>query len=175
MVFIARNAHPTWFTGEQAEAAINSNPVVQQQGGHAYFFKADQKNSSQVRAAIQFAHAKFGDIDFFVNAAAIAGWVNTTDNLRDDYLLGEHDAILNNLYGVLNLLRAETSYVMKYGKKTKKYAIVNFSSYNGLRGCQSCGLYAASKVTAHAAGDSLSPSDHRARLEAHRAFAQRGG
>lgn len=146
VVFIARNAHPTWFSGENAATLVNSDPAVQQAGGEAHFFQADQRNITQVRNAVAYASGLFGDIDYFVNAAAIGGWSSTIDNIKDDYLLTEHDAILNNLYGVLNLLRAETSYLMQHGNKQKKYSIVNFSSYNGLRACEGCSLYAASKV-----------------------------
>lgn len=61
-------------------------------------------------------------------------------------LLMEHDPIFVNLYGTLNMLRAESRYFLDYGDpNNKNYAIVNFASYNGIRGCKNCSLYSASK------------------------------
>lgn len=58
----------------------------------------------------------------------------------------EHDALYVNLYGTLNMLRAESKYLLDYGNPNKNhYSIINFSSYNGIRGCKNCSLYSASK------------------------------
>ena len=34
---------------------------------------------------------------------------------------------------------------MKYGNPNKTYSIINLSSYNGIRACAGCSMYAASK------------------------------
>ena len=56
-------------------------------------------------------------------------------DLEEDMLLGEQDPILNNLYGCINLLKAEGEYFLKYGNPNSTYSIINLSSYNGKRAC----------------------------------------
>lgn len=147
MVFIARDSNPAWYNGADAAKRINSDLEVIENYGEALFYQADQKNYSQVEAAIMHAHTVYNKVvSYFVNAAGFGGYagMNIAD-LKDDWLYGEHDAVFNNLYGVLNLLIAETKYLTKYGDPDHTYSIVNFASYNGLRGCQNCSLYSASK------------------------------
>lgn len=148
VVFIARDSNPAWYNGADAAKRINSDLEVIENYGEALFYQADQKNYSQVEAAIMHAHTVYNKVvSYFVNAAGFGGYagMNIAD-LKDDWLYGEHDAVFNNLYGVLNLLIAETKYLTKYGDPDHTYSIVNFASYNGLRGCQNCSLYSASKV-----------------------------
>lgn len=93
------------------------------------------------------AHTVYNQVvSYFVNAAGFGGWAGMSImDIQDDWLYGEHDPIYNNVYGVLNLLIAETKYLMTYGDPSHTYSIVNFASYNGLRACQNCSLYGASK------------------------------
>ena len=145
VVFCARDSHPTWYNGSHAEKTINDNFLTKAAGGSATFFKADIRNSTQIRHFIAFTHKKFGRIDYAVNNAGIGGWVKNIDELEDDMILGEHDSILNNLYGVLNLLRYEVRYFKRHGNPNATYSIVNMASFNGIRACAGCSLYAASK------------------------------
>jgi NAD(P)-dependent dehydrogenase (short-subunit alcohol dehydrogenase family) len=114
-------------------------------GGSATFFKADITKPEQIAAFIAFTHEKFGHIDFAVNNAGIAGKNARLDIFDEKYLLTSDDAIFNNLYGGVHLVRAEAKYWMEHGDPTKTYSIVLLSSYNGIRGCQGCDLYSASK------------------------------
>lgn len=100
---------------------------------------------TQVQNFVDFAHEKFGRIDFAVNDAGIGGYIVRTDKLEENMLFSDHDPILNNLYGCINLLKVETAYFMKYGNPNSTYSIINLSSLNGKRACPTCSLYSASK------------------------------
>ena len=145
VVFCARDSNSSWFNGSSAERTINSDFFVHLAGGSAKFFKADIRKVDQVRNFINFAHGLYGRIDHAVNNAGIGGYTSNMVDLPDEILSGEHDPILNNLYGALNCIREEAKYWYKNGNPNNTYSIVTISSQNGVQSCPGCSLYAASK------------------------------
>ena len=145
VVFCARDSNPSWFNGSSAELSINSDLFVHVAGGSARFFKADIRKVEEVRNFIKFAHNLHGRIDHAVNNAGIGGFSGNMVDIKDENLFGEHDPIINNLYGVLNSIREEAKYWYKYGNPNETYSIVTISSQNGVTSCPGCSLYAASK------------------------------
>ena len=141
VVFCARDSHPTWFNGSSAERAINSDVAVLISGGSARFFKADIRNSTQIKALINFTHSLYGKINHLVTNAGIGGWSKMLTELDDDLLHGEYDPILNNLYGTLITLREQARYWQKFGNPNETYSIVAISSEQGQRACPGCSLY----------------------------------
>mmetsp|Transcript_85035 Transcript_85035/g.127466 ORF Transcript_85035/g.127466 Transcript_85035/m.127466 type:complete len:91 (+) Transcript_85035:220-492(+) len=75
----------------------------------------------------------------------MAGWVKNITDIKDDDLFGEHDPIVNNLYGNIYVIRDTANYWKKHGDPKAMYSMVSVSSYNGIRGCPGCSLYGASK------------------------------
>jgi NAD(P)-dependent dehydrogenase (short-subunit alcohol dehydrogenase family) len=114
-------------------------------GGKATFFKADISKLEEVKAFIDFIHQKFYRIDFAVLNAGIAGKGGRIDTYDDNWFFTENDAIFNNLYGGMFLLKEITKYWMEHGNKLATYSIVMITSYNGLRACPTCDSYSASK------------------------------
>ena len=145
VVFCARDSNPSWFNGSSAEKTIKSDVLVRIAGGSAKFFRADIRNVTQFRSFINFAHTLYGRIDHAVNNAGIGGYLGNMIDLPDEYFLGEHDPIINNLYGAINCIREEAKYWYKYGNPNDTYSIVTISSQNGVQSCPMCSLYAASK------------------------------
>ena len=77
--------------------------------------------------------------------AGIGGVGGKLVDVTPDYFMGVHDALHNNAYGVLYQMHVQLRYWnSKKDNKTEK-SIVNLSSYNGLRACEGCALYSASK------------------------------
>ena len=145
VVFCARDSNPSWFNGSATEKSINADGLVKLAGGSARFFKADVRNVTQVRAFINYTHSLYGRIDHAVNNAGIGGYTLNIWELDDDSFLGEHDPILNNLYGAINCIREEAKYWYKFGNPNETYSIVTISSQNGVQSCAGCSQYAASK------------------------------
>lgn len=114
-------------------------------GGSATFFKADITKPQQVRDLIAFTHEKFGRIDYAILNAGIAGVTGRIDTIEDESLMSANDAIFNNLYGGIICVKEQTKYWMKYGNPEATYSIVMLTSYNGLRACEGCDFYSASK------------------------------
>lgn len=68
VVFTARDFHPDWYTGAQAEMRINSDAKVIQSGGKAIFVKCNVSNYTEVREVIfGKIDRMFGRLDIAVN------------------------------------------------------------------------------------------------------------
>jgi len=141
VIMTARDDHPTWFNGTSAAERINSDATVQQSHGSARFVRTDMSNLTQVKALFDNIKSNENDLDFAVNAAAIAGPLANLDKARS-YLMGEHCAIRNNVYGTVFSVMYETRFMME---KNHSGAIVSITSLNGLLATPGASLYGTSK------------------------------
>jgi NAD(P)-dependent dehydrogenase (short-subunit alcohol dehydrogenase family) len=136
----------TYDPSNLSEYVINNDTEVVKSGGRSYFLRADIRNRKQIQTVIQTIHDKFGRLDIAVNNAGISGPLGNLNELDlDQYFFQEHDPIQNNLYGTINCMQEEIKYWISRKDTKSTYSIVNLSSYNGIRGCQGCSLYSASK------------------------------
>ncbi|EFC43119.1 predicted protein [Naegleria gruberi] len=147
VVFTARNAHPDWYTGEEAEIKINRDDRVVASGGKATFIKCDISNYTQVRDLFfNKIDRLFGKLDIAVNNAGIGGPGGNLVDLDPEYFLGtKHNPMHNNAYGVVYQMHVQLQYWASKKDNSTVKSIVNLSSYNGLRACPGCSLYSASK------------------------------
>jgi len=145
VIFCARDSHPTWYNGSTAESQINSDSIVKITGGSARFFQADVRKIDQVRAFVNFAHQLYGHIDYAVNNAGVGGYNARLVDLKDEYILNDHDAILTNLYGVLISIREEAKYWYQHGNPNQTYSIIVIASEAGKVGFPNSSTYSASK------------------------------
>jgi len=141
VVIVSRDSNPSWFTGDQAVKKIEADDIVKAKGGKIRWYKCDVSDKDQVKALFQkFQTDKFM-LDYAFNNAGIVGAVgNLIDTLQ--YLGGEHDAVHNNLQGILNCLEEE---IAQFKTSQKNGAIVNTASVNGYRASPGGALYATSK------------------------------
>ncbi|KAG2382037.1 hypothetical protein C9374_005829 [Naegleria lovaniensis] len=146
VVFTARDFHPDWYTGAEAEMRINSDAQVIQSGGKALFVKCNVANYTEVREVIFGKIDKvFGRLDIAVNNAGIGGPSGNLVDLDPKYFHNVHDPLLNNAYGVLYQMKAQLEYWKSKKDNSTTKSIVNLTSYNGLRACPGCSMYSASK------------------------------
>ena len=141
VVICSRDSHPTWFTGADAEARINSDETVLATGGHARWVKADVSKAADVKALFESIRAQEGLLDIAVNNAGISGPVGALGDMAK-YSQGEYDPIANNLYGVLRCMAEEESMMLEGNISG---SIVNVASLNGVIAAPMGAMYGASK------------------------------
>eukprot|EP00298_Acanthocystis_sp_HF-20_P012497 c19919_g1_i1.p1 GENE.c19919_g1_i1~~c19919_g1_i1.p1 ORF type:complete len:330 (+),score=145.27 c19919_g1_i1:727-1716(+) len=83
------------------------------------------------------------DLDAAVNCAGIGGFSGNLADTPAEIWLGSHDAVFNNVYATAYAMQAQVKIFLANNKT--KASIVNFSSGQGLVGCQGGALYSASK------------------------------
>ncbi|KAJ5076922.1 dehydrogenases short chain [Anaeramoeba ignava] len=142
VIFIARDEHPDWYNGADAERKIKTDPQVIAANGTAKFIKADIRNLDEIKNVINFIHNNYGTIDIAVNNAGIGGMLGKMHEIPDNYTFGEHDPIYNNLYGTFNCMQQEVKYWYNHSRNG---TMINLSSYNGIRACPTASMYSASK------------------------------
>jgi NAD(P)-dependent dehydrogenase (short-subunit alcohol dehydrogenase family) len=111
-------------------------------GGEAIFVAADVANSADVAAVVDATIARWGKLDWAVNAAALppARFAPLAEITEEDW-----DArIAVDLKGVWLCMRREIQAMLASGG-----AIVNVSSVNGLSGTAMAGVYCAAKHGLH--------------------------
>jgi len=141
VVIVSRDSNPNWFTGNQAVEKIQADEIVQAKGGKIRWYKCDVADRSQVHDLFNtFINEKYM-LDYAVNNAGIVGAVGLL-NETAKYLGTEHDAVRNNLQGILNTLEEEVSQFHLSGKDG---SIVNLASVNGFRASPGGPLYSTSK------------------------------
>jgi len=100
--------------------------------------KADVRNFSEVRDAVERAIDRYGFIDVLINNAGI-----TKEGLLLKTSLDDFEYVVNtNLKGPFNFIRAVAPYMVKKGKGH----IINISSITGLKGREGLSAYSASKA-----------------------------
>ena len=119
--------------GEQAVAAINAA------GGEADFVETDVTSSASVQAMVAACVARFGRLDVAFNNAGIPGDVTTdiADAEEDTF----ERVMAVNVRGVWLSMKYEIREILKAGGG----AIINCSSFAGLRGGPRSSAYYASK------------------------------
>jgi len=141
VIIVARDSHPTWFTGAAAAKRINEDDIVNQTGGSARFFKADVSKKEDVVKLFQSINETEGDLHFAVNAAGIGGPLGMLHTNRQ-YLNGDNCPIRNNIYGTLYSLMYELRF---FNKLNHTGAIVNLASVNGVSATPQAAMYGSSK------------------------------
>ncbi len=119
--------------GEQAVAAIAAA------GGEAAFVETDVTSSASVRAMVAACIARFGRLDVAFNNAGIPGDVTRDIAEADEDIFERVMAV--NVRGVWLSMKYEIPEILKAGGG----AIVNCSSFAGLRGGPRSSAYYASK------------------------------
>jgi 3-oxoacyl-[acyl-carrier protein] reductase len=111
---------------------------IRAMGRRAEGYALNVADAAQVQAAVDQAHADFGQIDILVNNAGI-----TKDGLMMRMSEDDWDAVLDiNLKGTFLCTKAVTRYMMK----ARSGAIVNIASVIGLMGNPGQANYGASKA-----------------------------
>lgn len=106
-------------------------------GGEAFYVKCDVSNEESVKAMIQAAIDKFGQIDILVNNAGIGVYKSVLDTSSEDW-----DRCLDvNLKGQFLCAKYSIPHMQKIGKG----AIVNISSVHSFATVNGVAPYAASK------------------------------
>lgn len=141
VVICSRDSHPTWFTGADAEARINSDETVVATGGHARWVKADVSKAKDVKALFESIRAQEGLLDIAVNCAGISGPIGQLGDTAK-YSQGEYDPVAVNLYGVLRCMAEEESMMLEGNISG---SIVNVASLDGLVSAPTGAMYSASK------------------------------
>lgn len=107
-------------------------------GAEAEFIRADVRAEADVRAAVEFAIARFGRLDIAVNNAGIEGRLGPiADQSAENY----EETFAANVLGALLCLKHEMRAMRPQGSGS----IVNLSSIAGQVGIAGGAVYAASK------------------------------
>lgn len=113
--------------------------TIIEDGGEAYFVKADVEDKTQIKALVDAAVAKYGRLDCAVNNAGIAQPYIPLHEVDDDFM----DKIVNiNLKSVFYCMKYEIAEMLKIGGGI----IVNMSSIGGTKGSPGMCLYNATKA-----------------------------
>lgn len=113
--------------------------AIRELGGEAYFIKTDVTRSEQVEAMVAGCVDKYGGLDYAVNNSGILG---TEFTMTADYAEDVWDQVIDvNLKGVFLCMKHEIPQMLK----REQPAIVNMSSFAGLRGGRIGAAYYASK------------------------------
>jgi len=141
VIIVARDSQKEHYNGTSAAQMINDDPDVKVNLGSARFYQADVSKTDQVRGLFDDIRAKEGTLDIAVNGAGISGPLGHIAETAS-YTLGEHDPILNNVYGVMNCLAYE-EWLMN--EKGVNGSIVNIASIQGVNPNSTLPRYVASK------------------------------
>jgi NAD(P)-dependent dehydrogenase (short-subunit alcohol dehydrogenase family) len=111
---------------------------IEAAGGTASYVVTDVTDGGQVERAVQHAVATYGALNAAFNNAGMLEKRESLHEVEDDHF----DQIVNvNLKGVFLCMKYEIRYMLEHGGG----AIVNDSSYNGLRGHPKHSIYSATK------------------------------
>lgn len=119
------------------QAGAQTAAQICDQGGQAIFVKCDVSNEDQVKAMVQAALDRFGQIDILVNNAGIGVYKTVLDASSEDW----DRALGVNLKGVFLC----SKYTIPHMQKIGKGAIVNISSVHAYANVNGTSPYAASK------------------------------
>jgi NAD(P)-dependent dehydrogenase (short-subunit alcohol dehydrogenase family) len=119
------------------QAGVQTAAEICDQGGQAIFVKCDVSNEEQVKAMVQAALDRFGQIDILVNNAGIGVYKTVLDATSEDW----DRALGVNLKGVFLC----SKYTIPHMQKIGKGAIVNISSVHAYANVNGTSPYAASK------------------------------
>ncbi len=120
-----------------AEAGAKTAAEICDQGGQAIFVKCDVSNEEQVKAMVQAALDRFGQIDILVNNAGIGVYKTVLDATSEDW----DRALAVNLKSIFLC----SKYTIPHMQKIGKGAIVNVSSVHAYANVNGTSPYAASK------------------------------
>ncbi len=111
---------------------------IEAAGGTATYVATDVTVAAQVERAVQHAIAKYGGLNAAFNNAGVLEKRESLHEVEDDYF----DHIINvNLKGVFLCMKYEIGHMLEHGGG----AIVNVSSYTGLRGHPKHTIYSTTK------------------------------
>ncbi|MGW2151712.1 oxidoreductase [Nonomuraea bangladeshensis] len=130
-----------------ARDATQLKDLVAGAGDRALALPLDVTRPEQVRAAVQAAEDRFGDIDVLVNNAGV-GYFAAVEESTDDEIRRMFEI---NVFGLSDLTRA----VLPGMRKQRSGTIVNFSSIGGLRSFPAVGYYNATKFAVEGLSEAL--------------------
>lgn len=117
--------------------------LIKKEGGEAYFFKCDVSNEENVKAMVDFAIEKFGQLDWAFNNAGVS--VLESAVLHETHTNLFKKVIDINVMGIYNCMKYEIPYMLKVGGGN----IVNTCSINSVCCTPTGSSYGTSKYGAH--------------------------
>jgi NAD(P)-dependent dehydrogenase (short-subunit alcohol dehydrogenase family) len=137
-LFAARG-HAVCIADMSEEGGRETEAMVREAGGEAFFIRCDVADDASVKAAVDATLARYGGLHAAFNAAGIGGEVGKA--LADCTMDNWHRLIAINLTGVWHCMRHQIPAMLAGGGG----AIVNCASTAGVDGAQFCGAYSATK------------------------------
>jgi len=128
VIICGRDANSDHYTVEGSCETINKDPGVISAHGSCRPVKADVSKAEGSHLLFESIRQEEGYIDIAVNNAGISGPVGKLAE-TSQYTLGEHDPILNNVYGVMYCLAEEEA---MFVANHVNGSIVSISSVNGV-------------------------------------------
>lgn len=136
-----------WRAVVTARDKARVEPLVRGAEDRALALDLDITDPAQIAAAVQAAHARFGQIDVLVNNAGY-GYQAAVEEGVEAEIRAQFDA---NVFGLFAMTRA----VLPGMRARRKGHVINITSVAGIAGFPGSGYYAASKHAVEGWSDSL--------------------
>jgi NAD(P)-dependent dehydrogenase (short-subunit alcohol dehydrogenase family) len=130
--------------GYEKDLDIDTDDVIQKQGGKACYIQADVRNGPQVESLVTRTVSDFGRLDIMVNnAGVLTGSHTIVDETEEQYdftmSVNTKGVWLSCKYAIIQMLKQDALGTGSRGK------IVNIASVAGLCGCGALPAYSVSK------------------------------
>jgi len=139
VIICARDKNPTHYSGKRAVAAIQADATVKANGGTVRFIQADVSKEQDTKNMFEDIFANEGAIDIAVNNAGISGPLGKLGDTAE-FTGGEHDPIVNNLYGAIRCISYEEANMVNYSTNG---TIINVVGIEGITPNSTLPRYAA--------------------------------
>src|SRR5262249_11189372 len=138
-IAFARQGAKVVVSGRRADKGNDIVRDIEQEGGDAFFVKADVSKEKDVEYLVAQTVSTYGRLDIAFNNAGIEG--ETAKQTHEQSVENYHNVIDINVLGVLLAMKHEVPLMLRNGGGV----IVNNSSVGGLIGFPGFGVYVASK------------------------------
>src|ERR1041384_2655874 len=138
-VGFAREGAKFVVSGRRENEGKETVRLIKEAGGQGEFVRADASREAEVRALVDTAMKKFGQLDFAFNNAGVEGAIGvpTHEQTEENF----RQVVDINVLGVLLSMKHEIAAMLRNGGG----AIVNNASVAGMIGFPGMGVYVASK------------------------------